>query len=105
VTIRGEASDSYGLSQVEVEIYNSADNTLVSSTVADGTTSWSTVFDSAAAGTGIYYVNIIATDRSGNENVHFYHFDDVFGLGTGVTVDTLSSSREYRIRLGWCHIL
>jgi hypothetical protein len=89
VTIRGEASDSYGLSQVEVEIYNSADNTLVSSTVADGTTSWSTVFDSAAAGTGIYYVNIIATDRSGNENVHFYHFDDVFGLGTGVTVDTL----------------
>jgi hypothetical protein len=89
VIIRGEASDTYGLDTVTVRIFRQIDDFMVAEQVADGTTSWSTVFDSAAAGSGIYYLDIIAADRSGNENVHFYHYLEVYTLGTGVTVDTL----------------
>jgi hypothetical protein len=84
-SIKGEATDPFRIRQVSVALV-SGSGTL--STV-EGTNSWSCVLSNAV--TGSYSLEITAEDFAGNQNTHFFHYNDVNSLngGTYLTIENL----------------
>jgi len=80
ITVKGEAADQFGLSALEYRLLNAGGTEVKTWTEADGTSSWSALFDSReyiAAGSGTVKVELRATDRAGNSSLSLVHYDNV----------------------------
>jgi large repetitive protein len=77
-SIKGEATDYFGIQKVEVEAYSSTGD-LIAVSDAEGTNSWSYLFKSRDVVdlTETISFRISAYDYAGNKSVHFYHVADV----------------------------
>ena len=97
VTIRGEASDTFGIGSVEYQVFATGVPQLPTPATADwqvasGTNSWSFNFDSVPPASPTLTVEVRATDRAGNVSTDLTHFDAVAdNSGTsGVMVGSIS---------------
>jgi hypothetical protein len=81
ITIKGEASDTTRVSDVQLSLFEvGSDTEIFSGESATGTTSWYFSFDAGPGGydlDGDYYLIVNAFDNSGNTNQWFYHFSDL----------------------------
>lgn len=84
IEVKGEAADKTRVKEVWVYLYQEGSDTLVYSGKATGTTSWFTSVDSTAFATSNYYVNVIATDFTGNKNTWFYHISDIYDISNDI---------------------
>lgn len=84
IEIKGESADRTRVKEVWVNVYDSSDN-LVLSEKATGTTSWFLTIDSTTL-TDLeeHYINVIASDFTGNQNSWFYHISDVYALSNDI---------------------
>lgn len=99
IIIRGEATDSSGIVEVQIEILDASDVQVTTPAVIDGTNSWSFLFLSNTAPydteTGFHF-NVTATDKSGQKNTYIYHYDDILSInGSGSTTIEDLYSFEY----------
>ena len=80
LTVKGEAADQFGISSVEFRLVDGSNTELAGWREADGTSSWSALFNSLSyipAGSGVIKVELRATDRAGNVSTFIVHYDDV----------------------------
>ena len=99
IIIRGEATDSSGIVEIQIEILDASDVQVTAPAVIDGTNSWSFLFLSNTAPydteTGFHF-NVTATDKSGQKNTYIYHYDDILSInGSGSTTIEDLYSFEY----------
>ncbi|MBN2354109.1 MAG: hypothetical protein JXD23_16175 [Spirochaetales bacterium] len=95
VSIKGETADTFGVSSVSVEIWNSDMSSLISTESADGTASWSMTFNSAdplyipLAGNLNFVIR--AEDKAGNISTKYFHYADIYTANgnTAITIDNI----------------
>jgi hypothetical protein len=84
VAIKGDATDQFPIDRVEVEILSGA--TVILSSTANGTNSWTFLFESETYihGIGEYDFVLTAYDRAGNSSSYLYHTQDVMDINGGL---------------------
>ena len=92
-SIKGEATDEFGIGRVEVKVYDDATGTQVMALpiLAQGTVSWSYLLESGSLpADGDYRIEVIAFDNSENPTSHVYHYKDIYETHyETVTIDQL----------------
>jgi hypothetical protein len=92
-SLKGEASDQFGISNILVEVYSSPmGGSPIQSYPAVGTNSWSATIDSTAltGGSADFIFVVIAQDNAGNNNRYSYNYKDLYTANGGsLTVEEL----------------
>ncbi|MDA3850596.1 MAG: Ig-like domain-containing protein, partial [Spirochaetaceae bacterium] len=101
ITLRGECADNSGIREVHLSLFNDSGNELSilnadgtdtetqSNTVLlEGTNAWSYKFKSAnyTDATGSFQFVITATDKSGQQNDYYYHYEDILSINSSSAV-------------------
>jgi hypothetical protein len=84
VAIKGDATDQFPIDRVEMEVRSGA--SVILSGTANGTNSWSFIFESETYvhGIGEYDFVLTAYDRAGNGSSYLYHAQDVMDINGGL---------------------